>query len=54
MQHDVDLLVFDIVVLQHHIDELCLDIVVRVNGSMAEPDISVAEGAGGPWRGGSR
>lgn len=30
MQHDVDLLVFDIVVLQHHIDELCLDIVVRV------------------------
>lgn len=31
MQHDVDLLVFDIVVLQHHIDELCLDIVVRVN-----------------------
>lgn len=30
MQHDVDLLVLDIVVLQHHIDELCINIVVRV------------------------
>ncbi|MHC9045395.1 hypothetical protein ACYX8G_12460 [Microbacterium saperdae] len=30
MQHDVDLLVLDIVMLQHHVDELCVDIVVRM------------------------
>lgn len=30
MQHHVDLLVFDVFVLQHHIDELRLNLVVRV------------------------
>jgi hypothetical protein len=41
VQHDIDLLVLDIVVLQHHINELCINIVVRV----ISPD-----GAGSMWQ----